>query len=112
MNDFCPHCGDPIPDWATVCPFCGSATANPIKAIRCHPGTAVQPSYIVPLESAPQSRYANFEVLEEDGPEAILECPCCGWQFAVNAYTGENMAFDSQNKTVRETCPLCGTIQE
>ena len=112
MTDFCPHCGDAIPKWADVCPFCGSTTAKPLQPTTVHQGTHLLPGYIVHLETAPQSRRGHFTVLEEDGPAAVLECPRCGWQFPVNVYTGENIAFDSQTKTLRETCPLCGTIQE
>jgi hypothetical protein len=112
MNEFCPHCGDAIPDWAGVCPFCGSALARPFQPAGVHQGTQLLPGYIVRLESPPQSRRADFKVLQENGPEATLECPRCRWQFPVNAFTGENITFDSQDKTVRETCPLCGTLQE
>jgi hypothetical protein len=112
MTDFCPHCGDLIPDWACVCPFCGSTTSDPFKPDGVHQGALIAPGYLVHLETRTESRRARFSVVEEDGPEAILECPCCGWQFPVNVYTGENIAFDSQTRTLRETCPVCGTIQQ
>jgi RNA polymerase subunit RPABC4/transcription elongation factor Spt4 len=112
MSDFCRHCGDVVPDWANVCPFCGSTTAKPRQAAGVHHDARVLPGYIVHLESSLQIRRANFTVLTEDGPGAILECPRCGWQFPVNVYTGENITLDSSTRTLRETCPLCGTIQE
>ena len=112
MNDCCPHCGDVIPNWTSICPACGSETVRRFQPATIAHEAPLQPGYLVRLESAPPCRRVNFIVIQEHGPVATLECPQCGWQFRVNAYTGENITFDSQAKSLRETCPLCGTLQE
>jgi hypothetical protein len=55
---------------------------------------------------------ATFLVLEEDGPAAKLECPRCGCEFEVNAYSGENLIIDPQQKCQLAVCPLCGTVEK
>jgi hypothetical protein len=55
---------------------------------------------------------APFTVLDERGPEATLECRRCGYEFDVNAYTGENLIIDQQTRMHRAVCPLCGTVEK
>jgi hypothetical protein len=50
--------------------------------------------------------------LDERGPEATLECPRCGYEFDVNAYTGESLIIDQQTKTQRALCPLCDSVEK
>jgi len=64
-------------------------------------------------ESAAMVRIeAIFYVLKEDGPAAMLECPRCGCEFEVNAYSGENLIIDLKQMRQLAVCPLCATVEK
>jgi rubredoxin len=54
----------------------------------------------------------EFEVLEERGQSATLECPACGFVFDVDIRTGDNLEWDRPNKCMAAVCPVCQRMQQ
>ncbi len=49
----------------------------------------------------------NFEIVEERGWQATLECPACGFVFDVDAHTNANLEWCRKKKAMLAVCPIC-----
>jgi hypothetical protein len=139
MIRHCLSCGHRVSETARFCTACGGHTWKQLAsggAGPFQPGYEVPTETASPATPAALSRRsfqqppsvrdvpgpspvlagerrieATFTLLEERGPEAILECPRCGYEFEVNAYTGENLVIDCLRGRQLAVCPLCGTLE-
>ena len=46
-----------------------------------------------------------FEMVDDRGHAATLECPACGFVFDVDAYTQENLQWEEPDYVA--CCPIC-----
>lgn len=54
----------------------------------------------------------EFEILEDRGASATLECPACGFVFNIDAHTEENLQWDRPKKAFIAVCPICQRKQQ
>ena len=54
----------------------------------------------------------NFEIVDDRGAQATLECPACGFVFDIDAYTSLNLEWSRPKKALVAICPICQRRQK
>lgn len=49
----------------------------------------------------------DFEMVDDRGAQATLECPACGFVFEVDAHTDLNLEWDRTKMAMVAKCPIC-----
>ena len=52
-------------------------------------------------------REVDFEIIENRGAQATLECPACGFVFDVDARGELNLEWSKKQRALVAMCPIC-----
>jgi uncharacterized Zn finger protein len=54
----------------------------------------------------------EFEMIEDRGTQATIECPACGFIFDIDAHTNLNLEWNRPKKAMICVCPICQRRQK